>query len=387
MILWQHRKPCGSGADNIEICHALISSAMLVEAPVVPTRNKRMLYIRNVNNRDLSLHDLDVFIALLRLQNLTETGRELDVSQAAVSRCVAKLRKHFGDPLFVRAAGGVQPTPRALSLAAGAGEILKVYVDHMSERRSFDPKRSGRTFQIAASELGTVMIIDSILPVIQSSSSGLRLCVNPLNSQSLVHGLESGDIDLAVGGFPSLHPSVRQQLLFHESYKCLVRASHPFLRQYPTIPQFLAANHLIVSAHGSGHAHSLAEGVLRRTLDPRNARVECYSFLAAATLAERSDIVVTAPSKTLSLVSCGTTLQALDPPIELPTFALRQYWHERFHDDEGHTWLRHTLAALLQPLGDVQSGRPGPSDSGGQTPQLNAGSYRAKTTRRRKGRT
>jgi len=297
---------------------------------------------------DLSLRDLEVFLSLLRLQSLTKTGRELDASQPAVSRCLAKLRKHFGDPLFVRAATGMQPTPRALSLAAGAQQILNVYLDHMSELRTFDPKRSGRTFHIAATEVGTVFVLDLILPVIQASSPGLRVCVVPLNFQALIHGLQSGDIDLAVGGFPDLHTSIRQQLLFQESYKCLVRASHPFANRSVSLPEFLGANHLIVSAHGSGHVHSFAETTLRKLLDARNARVECYSFLAAAVLAEKSDLIITVPSRTLRLLNSGTTLREFEPPIDLPSFAIRQYWHERFHDDEGHTWLRHTMAALSQ---------------------------------------
>jgi DNA-binding transcriptional LysR family regulator len=318
---------------------------------------------------DLSLRDLEVFLALLRLQSLTKTGRELDASQPAISRCLAKLREHFGDPLFVRAAEGMQPTPRALSLAAGAQQILNVYLDHMSEKRIFDPKRSGRTFHIAASEVGTVLVIDAILPVIQASSPGLRLCVVPLNFQALIHGLQSGDIDLVVGGFPQLHASIRQQLLFQETYNCLVRASHPFAKKAITPAEFLSANHLIVSAQGSGHAHSLAESALRKLLDPRGARVECYSFLAAAILAEKSDLIITVPSRTLGLLNSGTTLRALEPPIDLPSFAVRQYWHERFHDDEGHTWLRHTLAALLQSDKAGKHEPPSPTGRGAGSPE------------------
>lgn len=305
------------------------------------------MYIRKMNSGDLALKDLEIFVALLRSHNVTETGRELRLSQAAVSRCLAKLRSHFEDPLFVRTAHGMEATPRALSLAAGAQEILNVYLDHMSEKRVFDPKRSGRTFRIAASEVGSVLVLRSMSNLIARSSPGLRLTIVPLNFHALVHGLQSGDIDLALGGFPELHSSIRQQTLFQESYCCLVRASHPFLVHPPTTTEFFGADHLIVTTQGSGHAHVLAENVLRKLLDPRRARLECYSFLAAALMANRSDLVVTVPSRTLEVLGGGFSLQSFVPPVELPTFQVRQYWHERFHDDAGHAWLRRSLAALL----------------------------------------
>jgi hypothetical protein len=32
----------------------------------------------------------------------------------------------------------------------------------------------------------------------------------------------------------------------------------------------------------------------------------------------------------------------------LPGFEVKQYWHERFHNDPGNQWLRHTIASLFR---------------------------------------
>ena len=36
------------------------------------------------------------------------------------------------------------------------------------------------------------------------------------------------------------------------------------------------------------------------------------------------------------------------PPVNLPSFAVKQHWHERFHADPGNAWLRRTLAELFR---------------------------------------
>jgi DNA-binding transcriptional LysR family regulator len=43
-------------------------------------------------------------------------ARRLGLSSSAMSRTLARLRVVMGDPLFVRAGGGLVPTPRAIEL-------------------------------------------------------------------------------------------------------------------------------------------------------------------------------------------------------------------------------------------------------------------------------
>jgi hypothetical protein len=37
----------------------------------------------------------------------------------------------------------------------------------------------------------------------------------------------------------------------------------------------------------------------------------------------------------------------LDPPIGLPSYSVKQHWHERFHADAANIWLRRTLSELF----------------------------------------
>jgi DNA-binding transcriptional LysR family regulator len=40
---------------------------------------------------------------------------------------------------------------------------------------------------------------------------------------------------------------------------------------------------------------------------------------------------------------------ALDPPVKLPGFEVRMYWHERHHRDPAQQWFRELVRAVAEP--------------------------------------
>jgi DNA-binding transcriptional LysR family regulator len=40
-------------------------------------------------------------------------------------------------------------------------------------------------------------------------------------------------------------------------------------------------------------------------------------------------------------------VKLLAPPVELPTYAVKQHWHERYHHDPAVRWLRGVFAELF----------------------------------------
>jgi DNA-binding transcriptional LysR family regulator len=70
-----------------------------------------------VNFAGVDLNLLPALEALLRRRNVTHASLDVGLSQSAMSRALARLRAVLGDPLLIRVAGGLAPTPRALALA------------------------------------------------------------------------------------------------------------------------------------------------------------------------------------------------------------------------------------------------------------------------------
>src|SRR5690242_1510684 len=77
---------------------------------------------RVLANLDLNL--LVTLDTLLRERNVTRTSEQLGVSQPAVSGALARLRRHFGDPLLTRVGNRYELTPLAARVAVLAGPAL-----------------------------------------------------------------------------------------------------------------------------------------------------------------------------------------------------------------------------------------------------------------------
>ena len=72
---------------------------------------------------DLNL--LRLFDAVYRLRSVSRAALALGLSQPAASQGLTRLRLQLRDALFVRAGGGVRPTPRAERLATAVQQAKK----------------------------------------------------------------------------------------------------------------------------------------------------------------------------------------------------------------------------------------------------------------------
>lgn len=67
---------------------------------------------------------LIVFDAVAEARSVTVAAERLSVSQPALSHALARLRRMFGDPLFVRSSHGIVLTPRAEALVEPVRNLL-----------------------------------------------------------------------------------------------------------------------------------------------------------------------------------------------------------------------------------------------------------------------
>ncbi len=300
---------------------------------------------RNVADIDFKL--LMVFDAVLRCGSLTLAADNLGITQPAISKSVQRLREYFDDPLMVRTTKGMEPTPKALELAPAVREILDVFRNKLEFSPEFLPTESSREFQFYATDLGNLIFLPRLLLTLKQRAPFARLRSVQIEPKHLVAGLESGEIDIAIGAFPDLGAGIYQQRLYSESYTCLVRAGHPVLGDVFDEARFLNENHIVISAPRSGHAHRAAEEILLRICGPERVVLRVSSFLVPAMLLRDTDLIVTVPAEMGNLLATEFNLVALKCPILLPGFEVRQYWHERFHHDPAVRWFRSLVAEIF----------------------------------------
>ena len=96
---------------------------------------------RNMTNIDLRL--LTIVNELNKTRSVSQAAENLELSQSAVSMSLARLRKHFKDPLFVRTPDGMEPTPQMselIELLEKAEGLLETALVH---RIAFHPVHVG----------------------------------------------------------------------------------------------------------------------------------------------------------------------------------------------------------------------------------------------------
>jgi DNA-binding transcriptional LysR family regulator len=302
---------------------------------------------RNEGDVELDLHHLQVFDVLLTEHSLTKAARVLNLSQPALSKTLARLRLYFGDPLFVRVALRMEPTPKAIELAEPVRAILKKIRALRSDHGSFDPKTSTRKFSFFLVDAGVVKIFPALLNYLAAEAPGICVQSIPCDAQHLDLWLESGLVDLAVGSFPSLTMGIRRLPLWTESYVSVTRKDHPRIGSHPGKAQFLAEKHALVSALGTGHEHLSIERLIESEVPRGNIVCRVPVFTSAALIAKHSDVIATMPRTLAVAMSHDLDLQLVEPPIALPKLQIAQYWHDRCHLEPGNQWLRNAFRTLF----------------------------------------
>jgi DNA-binding transcriptional LysR family regulator len=124
-----------------------------------------------------SLQQLRVFDGLLREHSLTHAARELGITQPALSKSLAQLRRYFDDPLFVRTGFRMEPTPKALQLQAPVRAILDRAASLRSESALFEPRTSHRTFNFSVVDAGLLKLLPPLVERLLAEAPNVRLQV------------------------------------------------------------------------------------------------------------------------------------------------------------------------------------------------------------------
>jgi DNA-binding transcriptional LysR family regulator len=300
----------------------------------------------------MDLRLIEVFLAVYRTRSVSRAAETLGLAQPTVSIALAKLRREFGDVLFVRTTSGMQPTPRATAAFAPVAAAMSALSDAVQSRAAFDPNTIRRLFRVSVSDSSQMVLIPRLLSQLRRRAPGVTLELSPIAADA-PRQLEGGQIDLAIGALPQLGAGFMQQRLFHQGFVCLVRKNHPrILGETITLEQFAAEAHIRVPVAGAGSGFELLQKRLARQGLMLQVAVSQSTFLGVALVVASTDLVATVPEqlgRTLAKEN-SKRVRLVAPPFKWSPYTVRQYWHERFHGDPPNRWLRSLVAELFSEI-------------------------------------
>ncbi|MBV8604431.1 MAG: LysR family transcriptional regulator [Pelomonas sp.] len=314
-----------------------------------------------MNFRQLDLNLLKVFDAVMAERNLTRAADRLAMTQPAVSHALRRLREALGDELFVRQAFGMRPTARAEALWPEVREGL-ARLQQLLLPAAYRPDADAAVFRIAMADSTASLLMPGLVAQFEQLRALANVQVLPLTTRDPRALLEQGEVDLAIGYFPSAlaaiktqgsQAAIRWQRLYDTEYVCVMRRGHPLAEQALTLDAFCAAEHMLVSF--SGRPQGFVDEALGALQRSRRIMLTVNQFSTAGRVARHSDLLTVLPAAFVEATGFKNELVERPLPLSLSRVHVDMLWHLRAEGRAPDAWLRERLVEAARRKGEPRA--------------------------------
>ncbi len=299
----------------------------------------------NIYTKNLDL--LKILLAISEEENLSKAALRLHLSQPALSHSLQRLREEFDDKLFVRAARGLVPTPKARELFPKVRAVL-IAAEKLYASESVDFRTVERSFVLAATTYFELRVAGPLMQTILREAPGVTLETVSLQGDFPKLSLERGETDIAIAAyFDSLPESFRMRSLGRDPHVCVLRRDHPVLKKGLSISEYLDAEHIRIAVP-PGRPSSI-DTELKRTGKQRRIVAHFGNFLSPPAVVAETDLLLTCPESLAKRYVELFPVVIAKVPTRVPPIEIKMVWHERNHEDPFHRWMRENIAAALKP--------------------------------------
>lgn len=293
---------------------------------------------------DIDLNLFVVFDAIYSEGNLTRAGEIIGITQPAVSNSLSRLRNLFDDPLFVRTADGMVPTPVAQNIVGPVRQALGHIRASVQEAESFSPVDSDKQFRVSMTDLTQDLLLPGLVASVKAAAPMVGLDCYQVRRRDMNIELASGNVDLAIDIPLTPDPQIRQSKLFSHDHVCVYRSGHPIASETLNLDRYLELDHVHVSSRRGGLGH--VDLVLGKMSRRRKIAVRTQHYLTTGRLVANTDMVLTAPSMLAELIRSNYDVEMQDLPFEVPSLETYLYWHESTDSDQANQWMRDQILTL-----------------------------------------
>ncbi|CAN7540822.1 LysR family transcriptional regulator [Acidovorax sp. LjRoot194] len=295
--------------------------------------------------KDIDLNLLRLFDAVYRTRNVSRAAELLDLTQPAASQALTRLRLLIKDPLFVRAGGGVEPTPKADRLADAVRSALGLLEEALNESALFNPLDSHKVFRIHMSDIGEGRFLPDLMVALRREAPGVRLETLPVPRIEIAQRLDSGRIDFAFGFLPTVKDTQRVQLI-KDRYVVLLRAGHPFAARKRSGPALLKDLRQLEFVGVRTHSDTLR--ILEMVQLQDRLRLTTEHFMVLPAIVRATDLAVVMPRNIARTFAADGGYTLIEPAFPLRDFTVSLHWSRRFESDPGNQWMRGLIEKLFR---------------------------------------
>lgn len=294
----------------------------------------------HINELDLNL--LFVMDAMLRERHVSKAAEGLGMSQSAMSHALNRLRGYFDDPLFIKTGHAMEPTPKAMALRDAVVDVMGTVRQRILSEVDFNPATAQLEFTICITDMGELVFMPTLLALLRKLAPHCSMRTMQVPAEQIEGLLASGEADMAIGSYRTAPDGLYKQRLFMHSFTTIVHVDNRKIRKRISLAQFESSPQIVVTL--SGKPTVAYDSVLEEKGIKRQVVMKTPHFLIVPLLIEQQpDLIATVPLELANVYARYGNVRAVAPPVELPTFAISQYWHPLFHQEPALIWFRELI--------------------------------------------
>lgn len=297
--------------------------------------------MENLNH--LLQFNLNLLVSLKELLeecNVTNAAAKINTTQSTMSRNLAQLREIFDDPLLVRSGRSYVRTPKANHLYEQVSSLL-ADINSIFQGGRYDPTKEARDFIIAAPDYPSLYVLPDALAPLYSMMNNIKVRLIPWDVQAKKK-LIDGDLHLALSLADKFPPYIYRQRVDINHMVFVIRKEHPLAgKEQWTAEDFVAYPHALVTSGGNKYA--FVDRELRARGLKRSIKLQTPSYITSLAMVRACDMIVVVPYHVYRHACGNGEFVARYLPFDQQPVEHSVWWHERYHFDSAHQWLRSAI--------------------------------------------
>jgi DNA-binding transcriptional LysR family regulator len=282
--------------------------------------------------------------ALLKHQNVSRAADEMNMSQPAMSRSLARLRELFNDPLFTRTSHGMEPTSRAVALT----QPLQLTLEQLNSlliNEDFSPLECSKNFRLHMSSYTSQAHLGEIASNFYKQAPKSQLEILDIKGKSL-QNTNTQTIDLALTSQTTFIPDYfHRRYLGEEKMHCFMSKNHPLANKEISLDNFLDYQHIVITL-GSGPNMPL-EAQLSTLGKSRSIGFRTPHYFSALEVVSKTQMLLSTSPIVPQRFLTHFGLVRKQIPFDLERVRYFLCWPTTLHKDPANQWFRDLCAQSI----------------------------------------
>jgi LysR family carnitine catabolism transcriptional activator len=273
---------------------------------------------------DLTLHQLEVFVAVARSRSFTQAAADLMLTQPVVSRTIGEIERRLGTALLARTTRSVELTDAGTEFLAIATHILDTCERGMDR---FADYRAGERGQVTIAVLPSIAatVLPPALSGYLAEHPGVEVRLEDGTNEQILASLRDGGADVAITEFGPASIGFVVTPVLDDSFVAVLPPAHPFCARPQLAWRDFAGVPFVAFSPGSSIRRLADLGLAQAGVQPRS-RLETRTVPTAGGVIAAGLGISAMPRLVLPLLAATATVTR---PLADPTIIRKIAVHRR----------------------------------------------------------